>query len=81
MADDETAPTEFEITTTLGIKFSAQEIVDDLGAEKTIQLIKELDAALEDWGATEELAEYFDKQMEILEEEEKAIAAKAAPNG
>ncbi len=70
MADDETAPTEFEVTTTLGIKFSAQEIVDDLGPEKTIQLIKELDLALEDWGATEEIAEYFEEQMKVMEREE-----------
>lgn len=75
MADNETAPTEFEITTTLGIKFSAQEVVQDLGHEKTIQLIKELDMALEDWGATEELAEYFDEQMEIYEKEVKEEVA------
>lgn len=70
MADDEIPdPTEFEITTTLGIKFSAAEVVQDLGRDRTIQLIKELDLALEDWGATEEIADYFDMQMEIFEKE------------
>ncbi len=71
MADDELpAPTEFEITTTLGIKFSASEVVADLGHEKTIQLIKELDLALESWDATEELAAYFEEQMKVMEREE-----------
>lgn len=70
MADDETAPTEFEITTTLGIKFSAAEVVSDLGHEATVQFIKELDMALEDWDSTKDLADYFNLLMKEYEKEE-----------
>jgi hypothetical protein len=45
-------------------------VAENLGREGTIQLIKELDVALEDWGATEEISEYFEQQMEICERED-----------
>lgn len=70
MADDETAPTEFEITSTIGLKFSAAEVVADLGHERTVQLIKELDMALEDWGVTEELHDHFSLLMKEYDKEE-----------
>lgn len=59
----ESAPIEFEFEQTVGIKFDARDLVEQLTPLQLVELIKEIDLETDDWAATVLLASYFSGQL------------------